>query len=75
MNGEQSEADKMGKHKTQRTDEQRSAAKHYAIDDTIETLLVNAEPGAGDKQLKDYYDKHREGGLGKVEDPQGGGAC
>ena len=33
------------------------------IEDTVETLLVNAEPGTGDKQLKDYYEKHREHGL------------
>ena len=37
--------------------------------ETVETLLVNAEPGTGDKQLKDYYDKHREHGLQKRRNP------
>lgn len=40
--------------------------------DTVETLLVNAEPGAGDKQLKDYYEKHREAGLQKKQNPPRG---
>lgn len=35
----------------------------------VETLLVNAEPGTGDKQLKDYYEKHREAGLRKRQNP------
>ena len=29
-------------------------------DADYETTLVNAKPNTGDKQLKDYYDKHRE---------------